>query len=199
MGRADREGLPARLGTARPLGSTHSPEGCGSTGMPLAATVTAIIEIVQPTVRRSCQHDWSMRAYGAMPTLPVGIDERHLCARSSMKKAHGLMALISTASSTSTSSSETACPALNVTRATRLPCGSCSGAGDAPARPAADSSRSARACDRPAATGSAAGLAAPVSDSGSGCDAGRRRARSVLTTYPRHGVMRGNHRLTFAR
>ena len=44
-----------------------------------------------------------------------------------------------------------------------------------------------------------AGLAAPVSDSGSGCDAGRRRARSVLTTYPRHGVMRGNHRLTFAR
>jgi hypothetical protein len=41
--------------------------------------------------------------------------------------------------------------------------------------------------------------AAPVSDRGSGCDAGRRRARSVLTTYPRHGVMRGNHRLTFAR
>ena len=58
---------------------------------------------------------------------------------------------------------------------------------------------SARACDRPAASGSAAGLAAPVSDSGSGCDAGRRRARSVLNTYPRHGVMRGNHRLTFAR
>ena len=28
---------------------------------------------------------------------------------------------------------------------------------------------------------------------------GLRRARSVLTTYPRHGVMRGNHRLTFAR
>ncbi|SEB21924.1 hypothetical protein [Variovorax sp. YR216] len=28
---------------------------------------------------------------------------------------------------------------------------------------------------------------------------GRRSARSVLTTYPRHGVMRGNHRLTFAR
>jgi hypothetical protein len=33
-----------------------------------------------------------------------------------------------------------------------------------------------------------------------GCDAGRRRrARSVLAAYPRHGVMRGNHRLTFAR
>ena len=29
--------------------------------------------------------------------------------------------------------------------------------------------------------------------------AGRRRTRSVLTTYPRQGVMRGNHRLTFAR
>jgi hypothetical protein len=26
-----------------------------------------------------------------------------------------------------------------------------------------------------------------------------RLARSVLATYPRHGVMRGNHRLTFAR
>jgi hypothetical protein len=25
------------------------------------------------------------------------------------------------------------------------------------------------------------------------------RARSVLSTYPRHGVMRGSHRLTFAR
>ena len=36
------------------------------------------LEIVQPTVRRSSQHDRSMRAYGAMPTLPVGIDERHL-------------------------------------------------------------------------------------------------------------------------
>jgi hypothetical protein len=35
-----------------------------------------------------------------------------------------LIALISTASSTSTSSSETACPALDVTRATQLPCGS---------------------------------------------------------------------------
>jgi len=30
------------------------------------------------TVRRSSQHDRSMRAYGAMPTLPVGIYERHL-------------------------------------------------------------------------------------------------------------------------
>ena len=29
--------------------------------------------------------------------------------------------------------------------------------------------------------------------------AAARRARSVLTTYPRHGVMRGSHRLTFAR
>jgi hypothetical protein len=38
-----------------------------------------------------------------------------------------------------------------------------------------------------------------ASDSGSGCDAGRRRARSVLGTYPCHGVVRGNHRLTFAR
>ena len=36
------------------------------------------LEIVQPTVRPSSQHDRSMRAYGAMPTLPVGIDERHL-------------------------------------------------------------------------------------------------------------------------
>ena len=36
------------------------------------------LEIVQPTVRRSSQHDGSMRAYGAMPTLPGGIDERHL-------------------------------------------------------------------------------------------------------------------------
>lgn len=36
------------------------------------------LEIVQPTVRRSSQHDRSMRAHGAMPTLPVGIDEWHL-------------------------------------------------------------------------------------------------------------------------
>lgn len=33
---------------------------------------------------------------------------------------------------------------------------------------------------RPCATGSAAGLAAPVSDSGSGCDAGRRRAHAAF-------------------
>lgn len=39
---------------------------------------SSLLEIVQPTVRRSSQHDRSMRAFGAMPTLPVGIDERHL-------------------------------------------------------------------------------------------------------------------------
>ena len=45
-----------------------------------------------------------------------------------------------------------------------------------------------------------------ISDTGAGAlplsarfDGAHRRARSVLTAYPRHGVMRGNHRLTFAR
>jgi len=126
------------------------------------------LEIVQPTVRRSNQHDRSMRAYGAMPTLPVGIDERHL-ARAIVDEEIERIDRVD----------------LDRELDQHVELG--------------DHSRSARACDRPAATGSAAGLAAPVSDSACGCDAGRRRARSVLTTYPRHGVMRGNHRLTFAR
>ena len=40
------------------------------------------------------------------------------------------------------------------------------------------------------------GLASPVSDGGRGCDDAH---AAFFATYPRHGVMRGNHRLTFAR
>jgi len=46
-------------------------------GTTLPMRESSRLEIVQPTVRSS-QHDRSMRAYGAMPTLPVGIDERQL-------------------------------------------------------------------------------------------------------------------------
>ena len=47
-------------------------------GTTLPMRESSRLEIVQPTVRRSSQHDRSMRAHGAMPTLPVGIDEWHL-------------------------------------------------------------------------------------------------------------------------